>query len=134
MKLEKSEIERIITCAPDAIEPVLKLMKERIEVWKERGLDYIVERTSPKVSHGGTRSEIKAGSRMSPRTQKFGMNEVRSQVSAELLAEKDDIIRELKDTVEILELKIKKMEQLLHLKDEKIQTLSAKLVEADIPV
>lgn len=63
-----------------------------------------------------------------------GMSGVRSQVNTELLAEKEDIIRELKDTIEIMELKLKKMEQLIQLKDEKIQTLSSKLAEADIPI
>ena len=55
------------------------------------------------------------------------MAEVRNQASAELLAEKDDVIRELRETIEIMELKIKKMEQLIQLKDEKIQTLTLKL-------
>jgi chaperonin cofactor prefoldin len=60
------------------------------------------------------------------------MGDVHSQVSAELLAEKDEVIRELRGTIEIMELKIKKMEQLIQLKDEKIQTLTSKLSEASI--
>ena len=60
------------------------------------------------------------------------MGEVRNQVSVELLAEKEEIIKELRDTIEILEVKIKKMEHLIQLKDEKIQTLTSKLAEASI--
>ena len=45
----------------------------------------------------------------------------------ELLAEKDLNIRELRETVDTLEIKIQKLEQLVRLKDSKIATLHAKL-------
>ena len=45
----------------------------------------------------------------------------------ELLAEKDASIGELRETVDILEIKIQKLEQLVRLKDSKIATLQAKL-------
>ena len=45
----------------------------------------------------------------------------------ELLAEKDASIGELRETVDILEIKISKLEQLVRLKDSKIATLQAKL-------
>lgn len=41
-------------------------------------------------------------------------------------------IKELRETIEILELKLKKMEQLNKLKDAKIQTLVSKLQQAGI--
>jgi hypothetical protein len=44
-----------------------------------------------------------------------------------VVAEKDASIQELRETVEILELKIKKLEQLVKLKDQRIQTLTARL-------
>ena len=44
-----------------------------------------------------------------------------------LLIERDNVVLDLKDTVEILELKIKKMEQLLALKDGKINNLLGKM-------
>lgn len=43
------------------------------------------------------------------------------------MAEKDNTIAELRETVEILELKIKKLEQLVKLKDQRIQTLTARM-------
>ena len=49
------------------------------------------------------------------------------EVDTEILVEKEQTIQELRDTVEILELKIKKLEQLVRLKDSKIHTLQAKL-------
>ena len=48
-------------------------------------------------------------------------------VDAELLLEKDHTVGQLKETIEILELKIKKLEQLVKLKDSKIANLSGKL-------
>lgn len=46
--------------------------------------------------------------------------------------EKDQTIKELKETIEILELKVKKMDQLLKVKDKKIENLIAKLAQAGI--
>lgn len=45
----------------------------------------------------------------------------------QVIVERDNVILDLKDTVEILELKIKKMEQQLALKDGKINNLMAKM-------
>lgn len=44
-----------------------------------------------------------------------------------MLVEKDHTINQMKETIEILELKIKKLEQLVKLKDSKIANLSGKL-------
>ena len=46
---------------------------------------------------------------------------------AALLGEKDAAIAELRETLEITELKVKKLEQLVRLKDSRIQTLTARL-------
>ena len=51
------------------------------------------------------------------------MNSMRQGVDEELLIEKEETIQELRETVEILELKVKKLEQLVRLKDSKIQAL-----------
>lgn len=45
---------------------------------------------------------------------------VHNPVDQELLLEKDQTIQQLKETIEILELKVKKLEQLVSLKDAKI--------------
>ena len=52
----------------------------------------------------------------------------------ELLAEKDLNINELRETVDILEIKIQKLEQLVRLKDSKIATLQAKLQQQQQPM
>ena len=46
-----------------------------------------------------------------------------SNIDNEILQEKEQQIRELQETVEILELKVAKLEQLVRLKDNKIQKL-----------
>ena len=48
-------------------------------------------------------------------------------VDQQVMIEKDHTINQLRETVEILELKIKKLEQLVKLKDSKIANLSGKL-------
>jgi len=50
----------------------------------------------------------------------------------EIILEKDQTIQQLKETIEILELKVKKLEQLVKLKDAKILNLSNKLQTAGI--
>jgi hypothetical protein len=47
--------------------------------------------------------------------------------------EKDATIAELRETIEILELKIKKLEQLVRLKDSRIQTLTQRLQGGGAP-
>ena len=42
----------------------------------------------------------------------------------QIIAEKDNIIRELRETVQILQLKVSKLEQLMQLKDTQIETLT----------
>ncbi|EEY69236.1 sporangia induced sperm flagellar protein [Phytophthora infestans T30-4] len=51
----------------------------------------------------------------------------KSEHARQELAEKDNVIAELRETVQILEMKVQKLEQLVRLKDGKVQTLVAKL-------
>jgi len=53
-------------------------------------------------------------------------------LNTEILLEKEQTIQQLKETIEILELKVKKLEQLVKLKDAKILNLSNKLQSAGI--
>ena len=48
---------------------------------------------------------------------------------ASIVAEKDAQLQEMRETVDILEIKIQKLEQLVRLKDSKIATLQAKLAQ-----
>ncbi|KAF4322363.1 hypothetical protein BBO99_00000032 [Phytophthora kernoviae] len=51
----------------------------------------------------------------------------KSELMRQELAEKDSVVAELRETVQIMEMKVQKLEQLVRLKDGKIQTLVAKL-------
>ncbi|KAJ9513814.1 hypothetical protein QJQ45_020894 [Haematococcus lacustris] len=53
-------------------------------------------------------------------------------VPPEVLAERDEALREMRETNEILETKVRKLEQLVRLKDAKIATLAAKLQAAGL--
>ncbi len=61
--------------------------------------------------------------------QRFDHNDLAMQreVDTEILVEKEQALQELRETNEILETKVKKLEQLLRLKDSKIQALVAKV-------
>ena len=61
-----------------------------------------------------------------------GMRDEGGEASAAALAEKDAQIGELQETVDILEVKIQKLEQLVRLKDSKIATLQAKLQQVEL--
>lgn len=63
-----------------------------------------------------------------------GGDGLQKDVDEELLVEKEQTIQELRETVEILELKIKKLEQLVRLKDSRIQTLTAHLQSKQIGI
>ncbi|KAH7476844.1 Protein vms-1 [Phytophthora ramorum] len=62
------------------------------------------------------------GKSYTPGTEASAKSELRQE-----LAEKDSVIAELRETAQILEMKVQKLEQLVRLKDGKIQTLVAKL-------
>ncbi|KAL3702267.1 hypothetical protein R1sor_020289 [Riccia sorocarpa] len=73
---------------------------------------------SPARVHSSQDQYIRAASPSLPRSQ---------EVSPQMLQEKEAHIRELSETIELLEAKVKKLEQLVRLKDHKIQVLSGKL-------
>ena len=58
-----------------------------------------------------------------------GGSSMQQQVDSEILIEKEQDIQELRETVEILEFKVQKLEQLVRLKDAKIQSLVAANVQ-----
>ena len=66
-------------------------------------------------------SARKGGMGRQPGSGAKGPKSVMASVDEELLLEKEAQIRELQETVEILELKVAKLEQLVRLKDTKLQ-------------
>ena len=121
-QVSKSDVEKIINSVPEIIERVLLLLKNHIQLYlqKPNSLEEkIIPTTNAKKFKGAFNNEI-------PNT----MTPLRDE--SEELKEKDKIINELKETIEILELKIKKMEQLIKLKDSKIKTMANKLAQVNL--
>lgn len=118
-------IEDIVACKPGVMEQVLNTLQYKMAKYRERKQESSspvsgsrAEEEQSRVTdsdRGGNRQNgVAAGSK------------VKSAVDNEILLEKEEQIRELQETVEILELKVAKLEQLLRLKDNKIQKLLGK--------
>lgn len=128
--LSKSDIDKVTSCVPEAIERALRVVQLKLGEYSatHQNLSAGHSRDSPEqVAVRPSKMPVAiAQQRVAPR-----------QSDGDLLAEKDSTIKELKETIEvsgrqIMELKIKKMEQLVKLKDSKIQTLTNKLTAAGI--
>lgn len=109
--LSRPDIEAISQCVPGAIEKFLHVLRLKIARYKQQG--------SPAVS---------ARKKAPPRSsyQRTYDEEEERPGGEDLLLEKDREIHELRETIDILEQKVSKLEQLVQLKDAKI----AKLREA----
>ena len=115
-QISRSDVEKIVNSAPQAIEKVLAVVKQRIEDFK----DTRVDEPAP----------VEEKPQIMSKKAKLPDNKVVVQNSA--LKEKEQSIQELKETIEIMENKINKLEQLVKLKDSKIQILNNKLAAAGI--
>ncbi len=128
-QVSRQDIDRVVNCMPEAIERVLRLVQLKVE--STQITDY--KNRTPQRSV----TEETPQRRPSPRRDAGGfsnptMGSNFSASDSQALAEKEQIIHELKETIEIMELKIKKLEQLVSLKDGKIQTLTNKLTAAGL--
>ena len=53
-------------------------------------------------------------------------------LESELIRERDETIQELRETIMLMEVKMKKLEQLVKMKDNKIDTLQTRLAQAGL--
>jgi hypothetical protein len=145
-QLTRTQIEDIVSCRTGAIEYVLNTLQFKMAKYREK-MSQRGGRSSTPNSRGSGRSprvepatpapapEQVVAPRVRQSEQKktvqqnavsanpSGSKSVQAVVKDELLVEKEQQIRELQETVEILTLKISKLEQLVRLKDNKIQKL-----------
>lgn len=133
-QVSKKDINNIVTAAPETIERVLKMAKDYIENYKQRARKSQSRSTISNGSQSGIRPYRKQMHGMGmDMNESENTNEDRqylqNQVDTEMLIEKEQTIQELRETIGILEIKLKKFEQLVKLKDQKIQTLTNKLQE-----
>jgi hypothetical protein len=147
-QLRQEELEAIVNCQPLAVEKMLKQVQTRLAKFGQRKPDGAGDGEAGRQQHRGVvpagdysrampRSAVAAQPRRLP-----GQPEAAAASLAqmglggsgvqELLAEKDHNIQELRETIDILEIKIQKLEQLVRLKDSKIATLQGKLQQYEV--
>jgi hypothetical protein len=139
-QITRATVEDLVNCRPGAVENVLNSLQFKMAKYREK------KERRPDSGPMSPRSEASpargkaGGGRDGPRDRDRdqdrdsggggggggGGNRHVSQQSAvdeEILLEKEQQIRELQETVGILELKVSKLEQLVRLKDNKIKKL-----------
>eukprot|EP01040_Poterioochromonas_malhamensis_P001015 gene1015-1077_t len=123
--VSRPAIEDIVNCKPGAVEQVLNTLQYKMAKYRERKSQN--DSNSPVAAsrqdyqdHGSNQAE------QDNRDKKQKNPSVKAAIDQDILLEKEQQIRELQETVEILELKIAKLEQLIRLKDNKIQKLMGK--------
>lgn len=119
-EIPKTEIEGIVNCRPGVIEYVLHQVQTKIAEYRSR-------KTAGGMGSSGSSDGSPMAAAAAAAAPAASGDAAGSSV---LLAEKDATIAELRETVDILELKIKKLEQLVRLKDSRIATLDARLRSA----
>jgi hypothetical protein len=138
--IPKNTIEDIANCRTGAIEGVLNVLQFKMAKYREKttdaesptGKDSKVSKQpsqQPQPQNNYAHPEEKQNHQSKP-VSKAPLNSNAivpvAVIEDEILFEKEQQIRELQETVEILELKIAKLEQLVRLKDNKIQMLMNK--------
>jgi hypothetical protein len=131
-----SDIERVVKAEPGAVERVLAQMmtflQEKARAMRVReALGEKDRPVSPPQREHAIRVNPTEGSRGPP--EKAGPSREReaarmlSEVDTEILVEKEHTIHELRETVMIMSEKIRKLEQLVRIKDTKIESLNSKI-------
>lgn len=138
-QIPRPVIDDIVACKTGAVEGVLNILQLKMAKYREKKANSDGDSVSPTVvSNKDPRSQQQPVSQQ----QQYHQQQQQQPKSArgapstkpallkavddEILLEKEQQIRELQETVEILELKIAKLEQLVRLKDNKISKLMAK--------
>jgi len=152
-QLVDHEMEQLSNCAPQAVEKALKKLQTSMAKYgaskrdeesapsargeKSARGDYQPPPKPPPKAPTVPRAPGAARSTAAPRAS-GGAGPTGGSPGAladeslqQQLAEKDAQLGEMAETVDILEVKIQKLEQLVRLKDSKIATLQAKLAQAE---
>lgn len=129
-QLPRTVIEDLVNCKSGVIESVLNTLQFKMAKFREKRKKVKAPNvqsppeTPSSPGHISSPSEHRKISEKKQSKVKQKPNvSVQVSVDEELLLEKEEQIKELQETVEILELKIAKLEQLVRLKDNKIQKL-----------
>jgi len=100
-QLAKEDIDSIIKCETGAIERVLRFVQLQIAAYLKN---------PPPIASSSATYHYKSGSKSTKHSHNHQHNQFNIEMYEEQLASKDRQIEELKETVEIMDLKIKKLE------------------------
>lgn len=126
--ITRQTIEDVVNCRPGAIEGVLNTLQFKMAKFREKKSSSGDSGDTSPAFKKQAGQEVAGGESVARQIQNSithpsNAKGVVETVDEEILMEKERQIRELQETVEILELKISKLEQLVRLKDSKIQKL-----------
>jgi hypothetical protein len=132
-EMSKDEIEATVNCVTGVVEYVLMRLQARISEIKSMRASGMTHGSVESSSFGGSgaapsarETPVRGGPVLGSATHAASaVSGSRSETA--LLVEKEQRIQALEETVEYLELKTHKLEQLVRLKDNRIATLQAKL-------
>jgi len=129
--LTRTEMEAVVSAEPGAVERVLFKLRIKIGRYQTAGPPQSATPGSARV--GSARGSRESNGYDTPSTAPRRMGDLGAgDMSAGPDPEKDRQLAELTETVEILEAKSRKLEQLVRLKDAKIQTLQNRLTAAGL--
>eukprot|EP00927_Polykrikos_kofoidii_P070932 TRINITY_DN67299_c0_g1_i1.p1 TRINITY_DN67299_c0_g1~~TRINITY_DN67299_c0_g1_i1.p1 ORF type:complete len:231 (+),score=48.32 TRINITY_DN67299_c0_g1_i1:71-763(+) len=132
--IHQSDLEEIAKASPGAAERLLKVLREKVMLAQKGQLR--VERrsvasggpgsaASPAAERGRVAGAVSSedGGRRAAVSPAPNIQRYQEEVDNELLVEKEQEIMELRETVQIMTEKIKKLEQLVVIKDSKIEAM-----------
>jgi len=133
--LTRAAIEDVVNCKPLAVEAVLNHLQLKMAKYKERRISAEQKAVAPaqaqqQQQHYQVESQPQynyaPAKGLNNRSSSGGNNNpsVKEMVDDEILFEKEKQIMDLRETVKLLEMKVSKLEQLVRLKDTKIQKLT----------
>lgn len=145
--ISEQDIEDLVNCVPGTVERVLKNFEAKVAKYRAKK---IAESRQEALSGGASRIQDSPGQQYfeeergdwdvsvessrpsrasagaSGASSSFEKHALHKEVDREILLEKEGTIRELQNTIKILEGKISKLEQLVIIKDARIETLMKK--------
>ncbi|XP_053556312.1 sperm flagellar protein 1 [Bombina bombina] len=139
-------IRKIIQCSPGVVELVINTLRHKIEEKQKQNKMEKETNASPEAitpaDSGYVAKHKSNGIEHSPRHPAKGENSSKSQLGYSQnastdtslriqIAEKEQALLESQETVQILQAKVRRLEQLLHLKSVRIDDLTRRLQEAE---
>ncbi|TWW78823.1 Sperm flagellar protein 1 [Takifugu flavidus] len=138
LHVPEKTVRKIVLNTAGAIEPALHVLKEKLQKKLEHdgdhttGLDYYDTRELEKhadITHTEERflAQLRGGETKNSNLQRAQFYAGVDPTLRQILQEKEETVLALQQTVEILQMKVNRLEHLVHLKDMRIQDLTQHL-------